>query len=84
MPCIIREMDDAIATILMIDSKIQRENILSGERAQAYKMKMEAIKWQGARTDLTSPQVAAKFRSDDAVAKDVSISDDTTLGIMME
>ena len=62
MPCIVRQMDDDTATILMVDSNIQRENILPSERAQAYKMKLEAIKRQGARTDLTSPQVAAKFR----------------------
>ena len=62
LPCIVREMDDDTATILMVDSNIQRENILPSERAQAYKMKLEAIKRQGARTDLTSPQVAAKFR----------------------
>ena len=77
MPCIVREMDDDTATILMVDSNIQRENILPSERAQAYKMKLEAIKRQGARTDLTSPQVAAKFRSDDVVAKDQGISGDT-------
>ena len=77
MPCIVRQMDDDTATILMVDSNIQRENILPSERAQAYKMKLEAIKRQGARTDLTSPQVAAKFRSDDAVAKDQGISGDT-------
>ena len=77
MPCIVRQMDDDTATILMVDSNIQRENILPSERAQAYKMKLEAIKRQGARTDLTSPQVAAKFRSDDVVAKDQGISGDT-------
>ena len=52
MPCIVRQMDDDTATILMVDSNIQRENILPSERAQAYKMKLEAIKRQGARTDL--------------------------------
>lgn len=77
MPCIIREMDDATATILMVDSNIQRENILPSERAQAYKMKLEALKRQGVRNDLTSPQVAAKFRADDEVAKDAGISGDT-------
>ena len=66
LPCIIREMDNDTATILMVDSNIQRENILPSERAQAYKMKLEAIKRQGARTDLTSPQVAAKLPSPDA------------------
>ena len=77
MPCIVRQMDDDTATILMVDSNIQRENILPSERAQAYKMKLEAIKRQGARTDLTSPQVAAKFRADDEVAKGADVSGDT-------
>ena len=77
LPCIVREMDDDTATILMVDSNIQRENILPSERAQAYKMKLEAIKRQGARTDLTSPQVAAKFRADDKVAKGADVSGDT-------
>jgi len=77
IPCIVREMDDATATILMVDSNIQRENILPSERAQAYKMKLEALKRQGVRNDLTSPQVAAKFRADDEVAKDAGISGDT-------
>ena len=61
----------------MVDSNLQRENILPSERAFAYKMKMEAMKRQGIRTDLTSPQIAAKFRSDDAVAKAQGISGDT-------
>ena len=77
LPCIIREMDKDTATILMVDSNIQRENILPSERAQAYKMKLEAIKRQGARTDLTSPQFAAKFRADDEVAKSSDVSGDT-------
>lgn len=77
LPCIIREMDNDTATILMLDSNIQRENILPSERAQAYKMKLEAIKRQGARTDLTSPQFAAKFRADDEVAKSSDVSGDT-------
>ena len=70
-------MTDDAAVILMVDSNLQRENILPSERAFAYKMKLEALKNQGARSDLTSPQVAAKFRSDDAVAKDQGISGDT-------
>ena len=74
---IVREMDDDTAVITMVDSNLQREQISPMERAQAYKMKMEAIKHQGARSDLTSPQVAAKFRADDAVAKDAGISGDT-------
>lgn len=84
LPCIVREMDDDTATILMVDSNIQRENILPSERAQAYKMKLEAIKRQGARTDLTSPKISAKFRSDDEVGQDAGVSGDTMLSIMME
>ena len=76
-PVIVRQMSDDAAVILMVDSNLQREHILPSERAFAYKMKLEAIKNQGARSDLTSPQVAAKFRSDDAVAKDQGISGDT-------
>ena len=77
LPVIVRQMSDDAAVILMVDSNLQREHILPSERALAYKMKLEAIKNQGARSDLTSPQVAAKFRSDDAVAKDQGISGDT-------
>ena len=76
-PVIVRQMSDDAAVILMVDSNLQREHILPSERAFAYKMKLEALKNQGARSDLTSPQVAAKFRSDDAVAKDQGISGDT-------
>ena len=77
LPVIVRSMDDNAAVLLMVDSNLQREHILPSERAFAYKMKLEALKNQGARSDLTSPQVAAKFRSDDAVAKDQGISGDT-------
>ena len=70
-------MDDDAATILMVDSNLQREHISPSERAFAYKMKLDALKNQGARSDLTSPQNAAKFRSDDAVAKSQGISGDT-------
>ena len=77
LPVIIRQMDDDAAVLFMVDSNLQRENILPSERAFAYKMKLEALKNQGARSDLTSPQLAAKFRSDDAVAKDQGISGDT-------
>ena len=76
-PVIVRQMSDDAAVILMVDSNLQREHILPSERALAYKMKLEALKNQGARSDLTSPQLAAKFRSDDAVAKDQGISGDT-------
>ena len=64
-------------TILMVDSNLQREHISPSERAFAYKMKLDALKNQGARSDLTSPQIAAKFRSDDAVAKSQGVSGDT-------
>ena len=63
MPVIVRDLDDDAATIIMVDSNIQRENILPSERAKAYKMKLEAIKRQGARTDLTSRQVVGKLES---------------------
>ena len=61
MPVIVRDLDDDAATIIMVDSNIQRENILPSERAKAYKMKLEAIKRQGARTDLTCDQVGHKL-----------------------
>ena len=77
VPCIVREMDDDAAIITMVDSNLQREHILPSERAFAYKMKMDAIKHQGQRTDLTSPQVAAKSRADDEVGKGVGVSGDT-------
>lgn len=70
MPVIIREMDDDTATILMVDSNLQRENILPSERAKAYQMKMEALKHQGQRSDLTSRQVGTKLRTDEMVAQD--------------
>lgn len=61
MPVIVRDLDDDAATIIMVDSNIQRENILPSERAKAYKMKLDAIKRQGARTDLTCDQVGYKL-----------------------
>ena len=76
MPCIVREMDADTATILMVDSNIQRENILPSERAAAYKMKLEAIKHQGARNDLTSVQVAPKL-STEQIGDAEGISKDT-------
>ena len=62
MPVIVRELDDDAATIIMVDSNIQRENILPSERAFAYQMKLEALKHQGLRSDLTSGQVGQKLR----------------------
>ncbi len=68
MPVIVREMDDDAAIILMVDANLQRESILPSERAFAYRMKMDAIKHQGARADLTSSQFETKLRSDQIVA----------------
>ena len=62
MPVIVRDMDDDAATILMVDSNLQRETILPSERAFAYKLKLEAMKHQGERKDLTSVQVAQKLQ----------------------
>lgn len=64
IPCDIREMDDAAATILMVDSNLQRETVLPSEKAWAYRYKLEAIKSQGKRTDLTSAQVAPKLSTE--------------------
>ena len=73
LPVIVRQMDDA-AVLLMVDSNLQRENILPSERAFAYKMKLEALKNQGARSDLTSCQVGTKFRADELLAENSSES----------
>ena len=70
MPVIVRDMDDDAATILMVDSNLQRETILPSERAFAYKMKVDAIKRQGSRTDLTSDQVGPKLTARQQVAAD--------------
>ena len=85
MPVIVRDIDRDAATIIMVDSNLQRENILPSERAQAYKMKLEAIRRKAGRPAKTkekadennSPQVATNFRADDTVAKDAGISGDT-------
>ncbi len=77
MPVLVREMDDDTATILMVDSNVQREHVLPSEKAKAYKMKLEAIKRQGQRTDLTSCQVGTKLaftRSDEALAENTTES----------
>ena len=63
MPVIVRDLDDDAATIIMVDSNLQRESLLPSERAFAYKMKLEAVKHQGARTDLTSRQVGEKSQT---------------------
>ena len=70
LPVIVRNMDDNAAVLLMVDSNLQRENILPSERAFAYKMKLEALKNQGARSDLTSSQIVTKLRADEKVALD--------------
>ena len=70
LPVIVRNMDDDAAVLLMVDSNLQRENILPSERAFAYKMKLKALKNQGARSDLTSCQVGTKFRADESLAED--------------
>ena len=75
MPVIIRNLDDDAATIIMVDSNLQRENILPSERAFAFKLKLEAIKRQGSRTDLTSSQVGTKLnRADEIVAEQAGSS----------
>lgn len=70
VPCIVRELSDEEAVIIMVDSNLQREQILPSEKAFAYKMKLDAMKRQGQRTDLTSCPVGAKFRSDAELAND--------------
>ena len=74
LPVIVRNMSDEEAVIKMVDSNLQREHILPSERAFAYKMKLEAIKNQGARSDLTSSQIGTKLRADERVAQDAGES----------
>ena len=74
LPVIVRNMDDNAAVLLMVDSNLQREHILPSERAFAYKMKLEALKNQGARSDLTSDQVGQKLWSVEQVASDAGES----------
>ena len=74
MPVIIRELDDDAATIIMVDSNLQRETLLPSERAFAYKMKLEAMKHQGERIDLTSSQLGTKLRADEILAQQVGLS----------
>ena len=74
MPVIVRELDDDAAIIIMIDSNIQRENILPSERAFAYQMKLEALKHQGLRSDLTSVQVGQKLNARAVIAKEAGES----------
>lgn len=74
MPVIVRELDDDAAAILVVDSNLQREDLLSSERAFAYKLKMEALRHQGERSDLTSRQVGDKLKAADKVGEDVGES----------
>ena len=74
VPVLVRDMDDDAATVLMVDSNLQRENILPSERAFAYKMKLEAMKHQGSRSDLTLSQVGTKLRTDQVMAKELGES----------
>ena len=76
VPVLVRDMDDDAATVLMVDSNLQRENILPSERAFAYKMKLEAMKHQGSRSDLTSTQLAQKL-SVEKVGEEAGVSKDT-------
>ena len=75
MPVIVRDLDDDAATIIMVDSNLQRESLLPSERAFAYKMKLEAIKHQGERSDLTSRQVGEKLWSVSQVSTDANESE---------
>ena len=74
LPVIVRNMDDDASVLLMVDSNLQRENILPSERAFAYKMKLEALKNQGARSDLTSAQVGRKLETADIVGQEAGDS----------
>jgi ParB family chromosome partitioning protein len=77
LPVLVRDMTDDEAVILMVDSNIQRENLLPSEKAFAYKMKLEAMKHQAGRPLKNSPQVASNYRSDDALAEQTGVSGDT-------
>ena len=77
MPVIIRDLDQDSAIIMLVDSNVQREQILPSERARAYKMRLEAVKRQGKRVDLTSPNNSARFRSDDLIGQAEGVSGDT-------
>lgn len=77
LPVIVRQMDDDAAIILMVDSNLQREHILPSERAFAYRMKLDAIKNQGTRSDLTSTQVVSKLRSNEKLGAENNQSRET-------
>ena len=77
LPCIVRNLSDDEAIIQLVNANAQREDVLPSERAKAYKMRLEATKRQGERTDLTSPNNSAKLRSDDEIGTTEGISGDT-------
>ena len=77
VPVLVREMTDDEAVILMVDSNLQRENLLPSEKAFAYRMKLEAMNRQGRRTDLTSTTVVPKFRSNEVIGKESGESRET-------
>ena len=74
IPAIVREMDEDAAVLVMVDSNLQRENILPSEKAFAYKMKLEALKHQGKRSDLTSAQIVPKLQARDIVANEAGVN----------
>ena len=77
MPCIVRELDDDEAVIQMVDANAQREEVLPSEKAKAWQLRLEALRRQGQRTDLTSPNDSAKSRSDDEIGAECGVSGDT-------
>ena len=77
MPCIVRNLSDDEAVIVMVDSNLQREEILPSEKAFAYKMKLEAMNRQGKRTDLTSTPLVSKFRTNEILAQEAGESRET-------
>lgn len=80
VPCMVRELSDEDAAVQMVDANLrQRERLLPSEKARAYRLRLEAMNRQGERSDLTSPQLAGKLESNDALGKEFSISGDTIL-----
>lgn len=69
MPCTVRELTEDEATIIIVDSDLHREKVLPSKTAYAYKLKLEAIKYQGSRSDITSGQVVTRFRTDNMIAE---------------
>ena len=77
IPCIVKELTRDEATVILVDLNLQRDEVLPSEKAHAYKMKMDALKNQGARTDLTSTQSVSKFRTAEEVGKENNESRET-------